>query len=147
MDLNNVYVADAETDGLYETVSKMHVFSIGWKSDDKWNIKSTNKKEDVEKVLCNPNNVIVMHNGRRYDKPVLEKIFGFTVTATIIDSLALAWWLYPTRAKEGKKFGLAHFGEDYGVPKPKVEDTAWKGIGKDKEDIIEYYERLNRGKI
>ena len=122
MDLNNVYVADAETDGLYETVSKMHVFSIGWKSDDKWNIKSTNKKEDVEKVLCNPNNVIVMHNGRRYDKPVLEKIFGFTVTATIIDSLALAWWLYPTRAKEGKKFGLAYFGEDYGVPKPKVED-------------------------
>lgn len=122
MDLNNVYVADCETDGLYDTVSKMHVFSIGWKSGDNWNIKSTNKKEDVEKVLCNPKNIIVMHNGRRYDKPVLEKIFGFKVTATIIDSLALAWWLYPTRAKEGKKFGLAYFGEDYGVPKPKVED-------------------------
>lgn len=122
MNLDNVYVADCETDGLYETVSKMHVFSVGWKSDGKWNIKSTNKKEDVEKVLCNPNNIVVMHNGRRYDKPVLEKIFGFTVTATIIDSLALSWWLYPTRAKEGKKFGLAYFGEDYGVPKPKVED-------------------------
>ena len=147
MSLDNVYVADCETDGLYEKASKMHVFSIGWKSEDRWNIKSTNKREDVEKVLCNPNNTIVMHNGRRYDKPVLEKIFGFTITATIIDSLALSWWLYPTRTKEGKKFGLANFGEDYGVPKPKVEDTAWKGIGKDKEDIIEYYERLNREKI
>jgi hypothetical protein len=122
MNLDNVYVADCETDGLYETVSKMHVFSIGWKSEGQWQIKSTNKKEDVEKVLCNPKNVIVMHNGRRYDKPVLEKIFGFTVTATIIDSLALAWWLYPNRSKEGKKFGLAYFGEDYGVPKPILED-------------------------
>jgi hypothetical protein len=122
MNLDNVYVADCETDGLYDTVSKMHVFSIGWKVDDKWSIKSTNKKEDVEKVLCNPSNTVVIHNGRRYDKPVLEKIFGITITATIIDSLALAWWLYPTRAKEGKKFGLASFGEDYGVPKPKVED-------------------------
>tara|TARA_R110000782_G_scaffold268495_1_gene365021 strand:- start:1179 stop:3302 length:2124 start_codon:yes stop_codon:yes gene_type:complete len=141
MDLENVYVADCETDGLYKTVSKMHVFSIGWKSGDKWNIKSTNKREDVEKVLCNPKNTVVMHNGRRYDKPVLEKIFGFTVTATIIDSLALSWWLYPTRAKEGKKFGLASFGEDYGVPKPKVEDDEWSGLDSFEENAILNWEQ------
>lgn len=126
MDLGNVFVADCETDGLYDTVSKMHVFSIGWKRDNDWVIKSTNKREDVEKVMCNPKNIIVMHNGRRYDKPVLEKIFGFKVTATIIDSLSLAWYLYPTRAKEGKKFGLSHFGDEYGVPKPVVED--WENL-------------------
>ena len=127
MDLENVFVADCETDGFIEKVTKMHVLSVGFKnSEGNWSIKSTPNKEDVVKVFCNPNNVIVMHNGRRYDKIVLEKIHGITITATIIDSLALAWWLYPTRAKEGKKFGLAAFGEDYGVPKPKVDD--WENL-------------------
>lgn len=75
MDLDNVFVADCETDGLIEEVTKMHVLSVGFKnSSGEWSIKSTNTKEDVEKVFCNPKNVIVMHNGRRYDKPVLEKI-------------------------------------------------------------------------
>lgn len=127
MDLENVFVADCETDGFIEKVTRMHVLSVGFKnSDGAWSIKSTPNKEDVVKVFCNPNNIIVMHNGRRYDKPVLEKIHDITITATIIDSLALAWWLYPTRAKEGKKFGLAAFGEDYGVPKPKVDD--WENL-------------------
>jgi hypothetical protein len=123
MDLENVFVADCETDGLIEQVTKMHVLSVGYKnSNGEWTIKSTNTKVDVEKVFCNPKNVIVMHNGRRYDKPVLEKIHNIKITATIIDSLSLAWWMYPTRSKEGKKFGLGAFGEDYGVPKPIVTD-------------------------
>jgi hypothetical protein len=123
MNLENVFVADCETDGLIEQVTKMHVLSVGYKNSlGEWEIKSTPHKEDVEKVFCNPNNIIVMHNGRRYDKTVLEKIHSIKITATIIDSLSLAWWMYPTRSKEGKKFGLAAFGEDYGVPKPLVED-------------------------
>lgn len=127
MNLDKVFVADCETDGLIEQVTKMHVLSVGYKnSEGKWVIKSTDKKEDVEKVFCNPENVIVMHNGRRYDKPVLEKIHDITITATVIDSLSLAWWLYPTRAKEGKKFGLESFGEDYGVSKPKITD--WENL-------------------
>ena len=107
MDLENVFVADCETDGLIEQVTKMHVLSVGFKNaDGGWTIKSTKNKADVEKVFCNAKNVVVMHNGRRYDKPVLEKIHNIKITATIIDSLALAWWMYPTRSKEGKKFGL-----------------------------------------
>lgn len=127
MDLERAFVADIETDDLLDNLTKMHVFSVGWKnSDGQWQIKSTPNEEDVKKVFCNPDNIIVMHNGRRFDKAALEKVYGFKVTATIIDSLALAWWLYPTRAKEGKKFGLEYFGEDYGVPKPKVDD--WKNL-------------------
>ena len=64
-----------------------------------------------------------MHNGRRFDAPAVEKLIGEKVQATIIDSLALAWWLYPTRTKN---YGLAYFGEDYGIPKPEVED--WEGL-------------------
>lgn len=135
MNLDNVLVADLETDGLLHEVTKLHVMSVGWKnSEGVWQIKSTNKQEDVEKVFCNPDNIIVMHNGRRYDKIAVEKIYGIKVTATIIDSLALSWWLYPTRAKEGKKFGLAYFGEDYGIPKPIVEKDEWKTISYEKAE-------------
>lgn len=127
MNLENILVADIETDNLLDKLTKMHVCSVGWKdSEGNWQIKSTPNPADVKKVFCNPDNLIVMHNGRRFDKPALEKIFGFNVTATIIDSLSLAWWLFPTRSKEGKKFGLEYFGEDYGVKKPKVDD--WENL-------------------
>lgn len=130
MDLNNLFVADIETKGLLDRLrdeNDFHVLSVGFKNKEgKWEVKSTNKREDVEKVFCNPNNIIVMHNGRRYDSPAIEKMFKIKVTAIIIDSLALSWWLYPTRSKEGKKFGLEAFGEDYGVPKPKITD--WENL-------------------
>lgn len=123
MNLDAALVSDIETDGFLDKLTKMHVMSVGWKdSTGNWQIKSSPKKEDVEKVFCNDKNIIVMHNGRRFDKPAIEKIFNIKVTATIIDSLALAWWLLPQRSKEGKKFGLEAFGEDYGVPKPKITD-------------------------
>lgn len=127
MDLNKVLVADLESDGFLDKLTKIHVLSVGWKdSNSKWQIKSTNSEEDVRKVFGNKNNYIVMHNGRRFDKAAIEKVYNFKVEATIIDSLALSWWLYPNRQKEGKKFGLEFFGEDFGVPKPKVTD--WEGL-------------------
>lgn len=126
MNLDKVFVADLESDGFLKEATKVHVLSVGWKVGDEWKIKSTNNKEDIEKVLCNPDNIVVIHNGRRFDKAVVEKTLGIIVTATIIDSLALSWWLFPTRGKEGKKFGLEAFGEDYGVPKPKIDD--WNNL-------------------
>ena len=120
MNLENVMVSDIETDGLLDTLTKMHVMSVGWKNKDgKWQIKSSPNKEDVVKVFCNPDNIIVMHNGRRFDKPALERIFNIKVTAIIIDSLAVAWAVEPLRTR---KFGLETYGEDFGVPKPKIDD-------------------------
>ena len=145
MDLNKVLVADIESDGFLDKLTKLHVLSVGWKdSNGKWQIKSTNAEEDVRKVFENKNNFIVMHNGRRFDKAAVEKIYNFKVEATIIDSLALSWWLYPNRQKEGKKFGLEFFGEDFGVPKPKISNEEWIGLSKDEEDIIKYYEEQGR---
>jgi hypothetical protein len=127
MDLNRVFVADIETDGFLENLTKVHVCSVGWKDvNGAWQIKSTNSEEDIKKFFGNKSNVIVMHNGRRFDSPAIEKVYGFKVEATIIDSLALAWWLYPNRQKEGKKFGLESFGEYYNIPKPKITD--WEGL-------------------
>lgn len=142
-DLDNVYVADCETDGLLNTLTKMHTLCLGYKTKDgEWKVKATSKKEDVEKVFCNPNNTIVMHNGRRFDGPALEKIFSIKITATIIDSLALAWYIDPMRAKQGLKYGLESYGETFGVPKPKVKDNEWVGVGKEKEDYIKSIESI-----
>lgn len=123
MDLDNIFVGDIETDGLLDTVTKLHVFSFGRKVDGEWEIGSTNKAAAVKRAFTNPDNVFVMHNGLRFDKQALEKIYNIKVTATIIDSLSLSWWLFPKRLKA---FGLEAFGEDYGVPKPKI--SSWTDL-------------------
>lgn len=144
-DLNKVYVADCETTGFLPTVDKIHTFGISWKnSEGEWLIKDTANYEDMIKVLTNPENILVMHNGILYDKPVLEHVLKIKVSATIIDTLAIVWYLFPNRIKEGKKYGLGSFGEDYGVKKPDVADGEWIGLTKDEEAIINYYEELNR---
>lgn len=61
---------------------------------------------------------LVIHNGIRFDKPVLERILGIEIKAKIIDSLALSWYLQPKRPRHG----LASYGEDFGIKKPEVED-------------------------
>lgn len=121
MNLEKVFVCDCETDGFIGDVTKMHVFGIGWKnSKGTWSIKTTPDYENVAKVLTNPENTVVFHNGYSYDVPVLEKLLGIEVKAYIIDTLYLSWVFFPNRIKEGKKYGLESFGEDYGVAKPEI---------------------------
>ena len=123
MKLDSILVADIETDGLLNEMTKLHVLVVGYQTKDgTWATKATNKEEDIRKFFTNPNNTIVMHNGRRFDGPAIEKLYGFKVEATIIDSLSLAWYLEPNRIKEGKKFGLESFGEEFGIPKPEIKD-------------------------
>lgn len=119
MNLDNVIVGDIEADGLLDTITKIHVLSWAEKKNGGWFINSTNDMEIIKQKFSDENTTIVMHNGRRYDGPAIEKVLGIKIKATIIDSLALSWWAYPARVK---KFGLEEFGEDYGVPKPKIDD-------------------------
>jgi len=130
MNLEKIFVADIETKGLLDVLNSpedFHVLSVGYKNaKNTWSIKSTNDHEKVISFFTDENNVVVMHNGRRYDKPAIEKMFGIEVKAIIIDSLALAWYLESNRVKEGKKFGLESYGEDYGIPKPVIED--WSSL-------------------
>ena len=56
MDLDSVLVIDIETKGLLDKLKSkgdLHVMSVGWKSNGKWNIKSTNKEEDYEEAIKN----------------------------------------------------------------------------------------------
>ena len=124
IDLDNVLIGDIESIGYLEELNSfkdLHVFSCGYKSEGKWNIKSTNRKEDIEKVVGNPNNTIVFHNGISYDKPALIKM-GIDFKANIIDTLAISYYLYSERDKHG----LESWGEFFNVPKPKIED--WKSL-------------------
>ena len=119
MDSNNgVYVCDCETDGFLDELTKIHTFGIGWKTkDNTWAVKDTNKYEDMVKVLSDPTKVCVFHNGYLFDKKALEKVLGIKIEAFIIDTLPLAWALFPNRLK----YGLEFFAEDYGLKKPKIE--------------------------
>lgn len=125
MNLDRVFVCDIETVGMLEDIKSfddLHVFSCCYQdSEGLWQIKSTNKFEDIQKVVGNPNNTVLFHNGISYDKPVLEKM-GVNFKAEVIDSLGLSWYLEPKRLKHG----LESYGEDYGVPKPVIDN--WQGL-------------------
>lgn len=116
------YVVDIETDGLIS--NKIHVMSMGTKNEEGgWEITSTKDYEDMKMLMTNPDNTIIGHNFIVFDAVEVERVLGIKVKATLIDTLALAWYIYPNR---NTSYGLAAFGEDYGIPKPKIED--WKNL-------------------
>lgn len=132
MNLDQVLIGDIETTGFIEDMqgleSDLHVLGIAYlDSSRNWNVKTTKNKEDVKKVFENPDNTVVGHNFFMFDVPALEKIFkDINIQATILDSLLVAWYIEPNRIKEGKKYGLGNYGEEFGVNKPEIE--SWTGL-------------------
>jgi DNA polymerase I-like protein with 3'-5' exonuclease and polymerase domains len=106
------FVFDIETDGLSPT--KIHVFSA---TANGKNIKSTNDYDTLRGFLRR-DRILIAHNSIRYDKPALEKILGINIKGKVVDTLALSWYLEPSR----KKHGLADWGVEFGIPKPVIED-------------------------
>lgn len=121
MNLDKVYVIDAESNGLVPESTKIWCMGIGWKNKDgNWVVKSTTNYDDMRNVLGNSENTIVCHNLIRFDVPLYEKHLGVKVKANLVDSLGLSWYLYPERGQG--EHGLAVWGEHFGVPKPKIDD-------------------------
>jgi hypothetical protein len=114
-------IFDIETDGLIETVTKIHCLSV---------IKFENgqvRKFTLTSYLDMVNffrteEILVGHNIIRYDIPVVKKILGIEVKSRLIDTLPLSWYLYPNR----QEHGLESWGEDVGVPKPPIND--WENL-------------------
>ena len=135
MNLDKVYVFDIETTGLLDTVDRLHVLSVGYKDvDGSWQIKSTNKKEDIFKLFSNPNNTLVGHNIICYDLPALKIIYpDIVINAKVVDTLPLSWYLYNERPKHS----LESWGETFGTEETKkvaIED--WNNLSYE-----EYVER------
>ena len=103
-------VFDLECNGL--NPDKIHCVSI-----NTGKIRSTNSYANMRSFFSKAE-ILVGHNVARFDVPVLEKLLGITIKAKLIDTLALSWYLEPNRLKHG----LAEWGEEFGVPKPVVED-------------------------
>lgn len=121
-------VCDIEANGLLNTVTKIHCLSYCNLETDE--IKSLVNYKDMINFLTTPNLTIIGHNFIRFDSPALEKILGIKVTARLIDTLSLSWYIETTR----KLHGLEGYGKDFGVFKPDIED--WENL-----DIETYIHR------
>ena len=108
-------IFDIETDGFNAT--KIHCLSY---TDGK-EIKSLYKYPDIKEFILSQD-VLIGHNIIRFDIPVLERLLNIKVTARLIDTLVLSWYLYPTLGAHG----LEKWGERLGVVKPKIED--WENL-------------------
>lgn len=111
-------VFDCEGDGLKPT--KIHIFS--WQEDNI--INSTDDYNTIGKVLSNEDYYLIGHNIIRWDIPNLERLVSVKCKATLIDTLALSWYLEPNR----NKHGLEYWGDDLGIAKPIIED--WHNLSK-----------------
>lgn len=112
-------VFDIETDGLNPT--KIHVVSY----------MTTDMDEPVSifdydqmRVFFSRAYTFVGHNIWRYDLPAIKKILGSTVPdSEVYDTLPISWYINHDRTRS---HGLAAYGEDFGVPKPKIDD--WENL-------------------
>lgn len=116
-------VFDIEADGL--TPSKIHCLTAAVFSDGEWRLKTTTSYDDMRKFFSGVD-VVIGHNIYRWDIPVVERILEIEVSAKLVDTLGLSWYLYPEGVFNKKSHGLEDWGEYFGVPKPKIDD--WENL-------------------
>jgi hypothetical protein len=121
-----IYHADIETTGLlHELVeqgvnAKLHNFCVMSVDGSKTHTYHHKDKKDHDAIskFLDREIILVMHNGICYDKNALIH-FGFNVSRVhFVDTLALSWYLDLNRDKHG----LESYGEEFGVPKPVIDD-------------------------
>lgn len=106
-------VFDSEGDGFNPT--KFHVLSYYDEMEKK--PVSLIHYDDMREWLTKQQ-VLVGHNVYSFDKEHLERILKIKIKAKFIDTLALSWYLFPTR----NLHGLESWGNHYGIEKPHIED-------------------------
>lgn len=134
-----VFAADIETTGLLPDLirqgdqAKFHVINLRSTKSDKFMQLHPHKEADREKlqgILDRDDIVLVMHNGICYDLEAM-KLFGYDVSKVkIIDTLYLCWYL-DFHTTTGR-FGLAHYGDLLGFPKPPIDD--WENLTQEEYD-------------
>jgi hypothetical protein len=66
--------------------------------------------------------ILVGHNIKRFDIPVVKRLLKVLVNVRVIDTLAISWYLFPFRPIHG----LDEWGEYFGIAKPPIAD--WKNL-------------------
>lgn len=127
---DGIYNSDLESTGLLHDLilqgdkAKLHNFCAMEVNQDKMYLLHTDTKEQRESIqrFLDRDIVLVMHNGIGYDFHAL-KHFGYDVSkVTVVDTLALSWYLDLYRAKHG----LESYGDEANVPKPEISD--WENL-------------------
>lgn len=109
--VTDVSIFDIEANGL--TPTKIWCLAI----KDSKGSKSTTNYDHMRKFFTKAK-ILVGHNITRWDVPVVERLLNIKITALIVDTLALSWYLYP----DVMKHGLEDWGEELGVAKPEIDD-------------------------
>lgn len=117
-----IFASDCETSGLLDQMAmqdnpKLHNFcSLAIDSDEEILFEGTQRKE--LQAWLDEGHTFIIHNSKTFDEPALQFLGYDTSKTKFIDSLLLSWYLEPQRMMHG----LAQYGEEFGVPKPKIEN-------------------------
>ena len=114
-------VFDVEANGLLDTATKIHCLSY---TADGVTYDTLFDYDGMRDLILSQQGLIG-HNIIRYDVPLLEKILDIKIEARLFDTLPMSWVLNYNRPKHG----LESFGEDFGIPKPKIDD--WNNLTQD----------------
>ena len=120
-------VFDIEADNLLPGITKIHCLSYS-QADGRFS--GTIYSEKDIKDFFSHDYIYIGHHIIGYDFKALEKVYGIKRPKHIFDTLAWSWYLFPDRAEHG----LESWGEDFGVPKPKIDD--WENL-----TMLEYTHR------
>lgn len=127
---DGIYSSDLESTGLLHQLieqgdkAKLHNFAAMEIHTGKMYVLHSDTQEQRDSIqrFLDRDIVLVMHSGITYDYHAL-KHFGYDVSkVTIVDTLALSWYLDLYRPKHG----LSEYGEESGTPKPKIDD--WENL-------------------
>lgn len=126
-----LWCADIETTGLLEDLKKqehprMHNFCAIESTSGEVNLFCRGGKTGLQDWIRGK--VLVIHCGKCYDQEAMS-FFKYDLSDTkIIDTLYLSWYLSPNR----NSHGLEEYGEDFGIPKPKIDD--WESLTQEDYD-------------
>lgn len=110
----STFVFDIEGDSLTPT----KIWCVGIQDYKKDAVHTTTSYKKMRKLFTNKKHTFIAHNGIRFDKPTMERILGIKIEARFIDTLFTSWYLEPKR----NLHGLDSYGDEAGIPKPKVTD-------------------------
>lgn len=117
-----IYASDLESTGLLDQMKeqdnpRLHNFcSIEVDTGEIVLFEHTQRKEI--QAWFDEGHTFITHNCKTYDDPALQFLEYDTSKIKWIDSLLLSWYLEPMRMTHG----LAQYGEEFGVSKPKIDN-------------------------
>ena len=113
------FVFDLEADNLLPGITKIHCLSyseVGGKLSG-----TLYNQQEIEQFFSH-DYLYIGHHIVGYDFKALNKIYGIRRPKHFFDTLPWSWYLFPDRAEHG----LESWGEDFGVPKPKIDN--WQDL-------------------